>query len=127
VADSAVAITAGAGTNIDTYAITGGDHQQVIRQAKATAESDQQWTISTTASTSQIAADASRVGVLMVNLGSGRVYLRFDATAPTATVFHWYLEAGDRWELPDYAVTLAISVLGQFAGGTLNTELFTSA
>jgi hypothetical protein len=126
-ADSAVAITAGAGTNIDTFAISGGDHQQVIRKAKATAESDQQWPISTTASTSQIAADASRVGVLMVNMGSGRVYLRFDATAPTGTVFHWYLEASDRWELPDFAVTLAISVLGQFAGGTLNSWLAVSA
>jgi len=126
-ADSAVAITAGAGTNIDTFAITGGDHQQVIRKAKATAETDDFWTISTTAATSRIAADASRVGVTMVNGGSGRVYLRFDATAPTTTVYHWFLEVGDRYEVPEYAVTLAISVLGQFAGGTLNTELFTSA
>lgn len=29
-ANSAVAITAGAGTNIDTYAVAGGDHRQII-------------------------------------------------------------------------------------------------
>jgi hypothetical protein len=126
-ADSAVAITAGAGTNIDTFAISGGDHQQVFRLAKGTAKTEQSWTISTTASTSQIAADASRLGVMMVNGGSGRVYLRFDASAPTGTVFHWFLEAGDRYDVPEYAVTLAVSVLGQFAGGTLQTTLFTSA
>jgi|SRR5690349_1804316 len=126
-ADSAVAITAGSGTNIDTYAITGGDHQQIFRKAKGTAESENSWTISTTASTSQIAADTSRLGIMMVNFGSGRVYLRFDSTAPTATVCDWYLESGDRYEVPEYAVTFAISMLGQFAGGTVNSKLVTSA
>jgi hypothetical protein len=126
-ADSAVAITPGSGASIDAYAVSGGDLQQIIRKAKATAEADDFWTISTTAATSRIAADASRLGVHMVNMGSGRVYLRHDSTAPTATVCHFYLEAGERWEMPDYAVTLAISVLGQFAGGTLNTTLFTAA
>lgn len=126
-ADSAVAITAGTGTNIDTFAVAGGDHQQIVRDAKATAESDNFWTIATTAATSVIAADASRLGVWLTHTGSGRVYLRFDSTAPTPTVFHWYLEAWERFDVPNYAVTFAISMLGQFAGGTVNAELFVSA
>jgi hypothetical protein len=124
VADSSLAVSGG---NADTYQISGGDHQQVVRIAKGTAETENAWTISTTASTSQIAADASRLGMLMVNFGSGRVYLRWDATAPTATVCDWFLEAGDRYEVPEYLVTFAVSMLGQFAGGTVNTKLVTSA
>jgi hypothetical protein len=130
VADSSVPVTAGVtGTiaNIDTFAIAGGDHQQIVRMAKGTAEAENAWTISTTASTSQIAADATRLGILMVNMGSGRVYLRWDSTAPTATVCDWYLEAGDRYEVPEYLVTFAVSMLGQFAGGTVNSKLVTSA
>lgn len=126
-ADSAVVITAGVGTSIDSYQQASGDHQQVIRHAKATGKTEDSWTIATTAVTSRIAADASRVGIMMVNGGNGRVYLRFDATAPTALIYHMYLESGDRYEVPDYAVGLAVSVLGQFAGGTLNTTLFTNA
>lgn len=126
-ADSAVAVTAGTGTTIDTYQIASGDHQQIIRQAKATAKTDNSWTVATTAVSSQVAADASRIGIMMVNGGSGRVYIRFDATLPTPTTAATFLEAGDRYEVPEYAVTLTISVLGQFAGGILYTTLFTSA
>lgn len=126
-ADSSVAISAGVGTNIDTFAVSGGDHQQVVRKAKATAKTNNSWTISTTASTSQIAADASRVAICMLNTGSGRVYLRFDSTGPTATTADMFLEAGDRYEVPETLVTLAISTLGQFAGGLLYSTLFTAA
>jgi hypothetical protein len=128
VADSSVAITAGAGTNIDTYAVSGGDHQQVVREAKATAVTHDAWTIATTAVTSRIAADASRVRVIMHTVGAtGRVWLRFDATAPTSTVYHWYLDPDDRYEVPVQFATLAISVLGQTAAGTLITTLATAA
>lgn len=128
-ADSSVPITAGSGTNIDTYAISGGDHQQIVREAKATAAgSINTWTPSTTASTSQIAADASRVMVLMTNASNTRVYLRFDSTAPTSATHHWYLDPGDRWEVPVQLATLAVSMLGQTAGsGTFNSLLATAA
>lgn len=128
-ADSNVAITAGAGTTVDTYQITGGDHQQVVRPARATAAATiNTWTPSTTASTSQIAADASRVAVLITNASNVKVYLRFDATAPTSATYHWHLDAGDRWEVPKELSTLAVSMLGASAGtGTVNSLLATAA
>jgi hypothetical protein len=129
VADSAVPITAGSGTNIDTYAITGGDHQQIVREAKATATGNPNaWTPATTASTAQVAADASRVAMLMVNNSNVRVYIRFDSTAPTSSSFHWFLDAGDRWEVPLWWVTLAVSMLGASTGtGSFLTTLATAA
>lgn len=128
-ADSAVAITAGSGTNIDTYQITGGDHQQVVRHARATAETDNMWLASTTAATSQVAADASRLGVMVVNNSTGRVWFRFDSTAPTSALngHHWYLEPGERWEVPEAWSTLAISMLAQIASGYVVTHLVTAA
>lgn len=127
VADSAVPITPGSGANIDTYQITGGDHQQIVREARATAITTNTWTVATTASTSQIAADAGRVTVVMVSLASARVYLRFDSTAPTASSHHWYLDPGDRYEVPAELATLAISMLGQSAGGSILSTLATAS
>jgi hypothetical protein len=128
VADSSVAVTPGTGANVDTFAVSGGDHQQVVREARATAVGTlNSWTVSTTASTSQIAADAGRVMVLMVSNASGRVYLRFDSTAPTATAFHWFLDPGDRWEVPVQLSTLAVSMLGASAGGTVLSTLATAS
>lgn len=127
-ADSSVAVTPGAGSNIRTFAISGGDHQQVVREARATAVGTlNSWTVSTTASTSQIAADAGRVMVLMVSNASGRVYLRFDSTPPTAAAHHWFLDPGDRWEVPVQLSTLAVSMLGAVAGGTVLSTLATAS
>lgn len=125
-ADSAVPITPGSGANIDTYQISGGDHQQIVREARATAITTNTWTVSTTASTSQIAADTSRVAVVMVSLASARVYLRFDSTAPTAAAHHWYLDPGDRYEVPPEMTTLAVSMLGASAGGSILSTLATA-
>lgn len=126
VADSNVPITPGSGATIDTFQITGGDHQQIVREARATAVTTNSWTVSTTASTSQIAADASRVAVVMVSLASGRVYLRFDSAAPTAAIHHLYLDPGDRYEVLPELATVAISMLGASAGGTIHTVLATA-
>lgn len=126
--DSSVAITAGSGTTIDTFVPSGGDHQQVVRVAWATAVgSTNNWSISTTASTSQIAADINRVGLIITNNGAARVYLRFDSTAPTSSIFHWYLEPGDRWEVPDSLARLAVSMLGTTASGNVLSLLATAA
>jgi hypothetical protein len=127
--DSNVAITAGAGTEINSFVRAAGDHDQVIRQAYATAAAAiNAWTPSTTASTSQIAADANRVSLLIVNSSNVRVYLRFDATAPTSATHHWYLDAGDRWEVPQMLAQLAVSMLGQATGtGTVNSLLATAS
>jgi len=92
------------------------------RAVHATAESDNQWTVSTTASTSQIAADATRVGMLITSLANGRVYLRWDATAPTAANCHTFIDPGERLLVPDYAVELAVSMTGSVSGGTINSH-----
>lgn len=127
-ADSSVPITAGSGTNIDTYAISGGDHQQIVRQAKATAVTINTWTPTTSGQASQIAADASRVAMMIVNDSNSKVYLRFDSTIPTAATYSWYLDSNDRWEVPEQLVTLAVSMLGEIAGtGTVNSTLATAA
>jgi hypothetical protein len=128
--DSSVAITAGSGTAINTFArTTGTEHDQIVRQAYATAAATiNTWTPSTTASTSQIAADVNRVLLTIVNGSNVRVYLRFDVTAPTSATYHWYLDAGDRWEVPQILAQLAVSMLGASAGtGTVNSLLATAA
>lgn len=125
--DSNVAITAGSGTLVDTFQLAGGDHQQVVRPAAATAVSLNTWTVTTTGQASQVAADLGRVGLLMVNTSTGRVYLRFDSTIPTSTAHHWFLEPGDRYEVPSALVALAVSMLGTVAAGTVLSCLATAA
>lgn len=125
--DSAVAVTPGTGANVDAVQLAGGDYQQVVREARATAVTVNSWTVATTASTSQIAADVGRVCLLMVSAASGRVYLRFDSTAPTAASHHWYLDPGDRWEVPAELSTLPVSMLGANVGGTVLSLLGTAA
>lgn len=115
--DSSVAITAGAGTPIDAVLLTGGDYQQVVQEAAATAVGTRvTYTPSTTATTSWLAADVSRTGILMVNNSSVRVFLRSDTTAPTSTVFDWFLDPGDRWDVPADRRKLAWSIIGAGAG-----------
>jgi hypothetical protein len=127
-ADSSVAITAGAGTSIDTFAVAGGDHQQVVREARATAVGTlNTWTVTTAGQAGQIAADAGRVAVLIESAANGRVYFRFDSTVPSAAAHHWYLDPGDRWEVPVQLSTLAISMAGAVAGGTILSTLATAA
>lgn len=117
-ANSNVAITAGAGTTIDTYAVAGGDHQQIVREARAVTGIGTSWSPPTTGTASILAADESRVALLICNNCNQRVYIDFDATIPTITAFAWYMDAGDRWEVPKEMVQLAISML---PGGTVST------
>ncbi|MFE5369247.1 hypothetical protein [Streptomyces mirabilis] len=124
-----VPITAGAGTNVDTYQVASGDHQQIIREVRASAAAAiNTWTPTTTGQATQIAADENRVGLLMNNASNVRVYLRFDSTIPTTTAYHWYLDAGDRWEVPLALCQLAVSMLGQANGtGNVNSLLATAS
>lgn len=117
-----VAITAGAGTTIHTKDRGSGVHDQVVAETRALTPTTDAWTIDTTGVASRVASDAARVLVLIANMGVGRVYLRFDNTIPASSGAdcHWFLEAGERWELPFILSTLAISVRGVSAGGTLN-------
>jgi hypothetical protein len=120
-------ITEGVGLDVETFLTTAGDHQQRVRKSQASAVTTNSWTVATAASTSQIAADVNRVAVLMVNRSTGKVWLRFDSTAPTSTVYHWVLEPGDRYEVPFELTTLAVSMLGELANGTVISLLGTDA
>jgi hypothetical protein len=129
VPEAGVDISEGTGTPIHVFELANGRNQQYLRKARATAESESFWAASTTASTSQVAADASRLSVLVTNNSTGSVYFRFDATAPTSASngHHWYLAPGDRWEVPEALTTLAISVIASTASGHVVFHLGTAA
>jgi hypothetical protein len=126
VADSAAPI-AGTGLLADTYVVAGGDHQQVVREARATAITSNVWPVVTVGDTYHLPADPSRVMMLMVSAALGRVYLRFDTSMISATSCHWFLDPDDRWEVPFHLVTMPIGFLGAAAGGSILTLLGTAA
>jgi len=66
-----------------------------------------------------LAADATRVGMIIVSQATGTVWLRFDATVPSSTVFTWYLQPGDRWEVPVQWAQRPVSLAASVAGGTV--------
>lgn len=121
-ADTDVAITAGAGTLIRTFGKVSGDLDQYVREARGTAKGSLgniPWTVTTAGLTSTVAADVTRVGLILVSAANGIVWVRFDATIPTATTYDWLLNPGDRWEVPVQFGQLAISMAGQSAGGLI--------
>lgn len=130
-ANSSVSITPGSGALIDAHQIGSGDFQQIVRQATSdtvSAGAPATWTVSTTASASQIAADENRVAMLIYNTSNAKVFLRFDGTAPliAGTNAHWYLDSGDRYEVPFGICQLAVSIIAATAGtGTVNFTLGT--
>jgi hypothetical protein len=125
--DTTLAVTPGSGTTLKVYAQTSGGSIQYVRTLDGTAVTNGSWTLSATATTSAIAADVTRVGITMVNNGTLPVYMRFDATAPTTVVNHWFLQAGDRYEVPEAFHTFAISLISTGAGGSLTYALATAA
>lgn len=125
---SSVAVTAGSGTAVETFATAGSTQVQVVRLDAASALTRNSWTLSLTASASQIAADVTRVGILFnAELLSDRVWLNFGSTVPTTTVHDWYLDPGDRWDVPIAWVEMAVSMLGRSAGSVLYYALGTAA
>lgn len=100
---------------------------QKAREIRGAATTFSQWTIATAAATSEVAADPNRLAVTLTvsATAAGRVYLRFDATAPTAAAYAWYLDPDERYEVPQAKAGLAISMLGAAAGGTVSIDLTT--
>lgn len=125
--DTTLAVTPGSGTTLKVYAQTSGGSIQYVRQLDGTAVTHGSWTLSATATTSAVAADVTRVGCIMVNNGTLNVYLRYDATAPTTTVNHWFLAPGERYEVPEAYHTAAISLISTGTGGALTYALSTAA
>lgn len=123
-ANASVQITPGAGASIDAFQIGSGDYQQIVRQAAADSinPTGTPWTVSTTAA-NPIPANESRVSMLIYNPSSVRVYLRFDSTAPltSGSNAHWYLDPGDRWEVPYGFTQMTVSIVAATSGtGTVN-------
>ena len=119
-ADSNVPITPGSGATIDTYQLAGGDHQQFIREVRGTAKGtlgNIPWTVTTAGLSNTIAADNTRVGLVLVSAANGIVWIRFDATIPTSVTYDWLLNPLDRWEVPLAFSQLAMSMAGAAAGG----------
>jgi hypothetical protein len=126
-ADSNVPITAGTGTSIDTYQVASGDHQQIVRDARGAAITHTDWALATTAAV-VVSASASCLRMIAVLQGAtGRVFLRFDGTNPTTTVYQWYLEPDDRYEIPLELSTFNIRAIAENTTGTLRISQITAA
>jgi hypothetical protein len=127
--DNTLAVTPGSGTTLRTYDPTSGGRVQYVTEldASAVGAGPSSWTLATSATTSQITADATRTTIMMVNWGSARVFMNFSATAPTTALADWYLDPGDRWVVPDSLCKLAVSFIAQSAGGVLGYTLGTIA
>lgn len=126
-ANTSVAITPGSGANIDAYALaSNGDLQQIIRQSTSDTLSGTgtPWTVSTSAA-NPIAADENRMCMLIYNASTVRVYIAFNsAAAVTAANAGWFLDAGDRMEVPYGLCQLPVSAVAATAGsGTMNFTL----
>lgn len=122
---TSVSITPGIGAPIDTFVKGNGSHDQVFRTARVESITTNAWTISTSASSAQIPADVNRLMLLMVVdfTATARVYMRFDTTNPTASLYHWYLDPGDRYEVPREWCSLPVSMVGATTAGTLLSTL----
>jgi hypothetical protein len=127
--NSFVAVNAGGVTQVDTFLNGAGDHQQVVREVRATALTNDSWTVTTTGLSNKVAADVNRVGLMVVSAATGRVYFRFDATipVPATPAYHWYLDPNDRWEVPQAFCQLAVSMVGATSGGAVLLALATAS
>ena len=117
-----IPITAGTGTAVRSFQLAGGDYDQMVRQTMATAAGSLiSWAATTAGTSAVVAADVTRVGLLLVSAATGRVYLRFDATipVPATPAYHWYIDPGDRYEVPLAFCQLAISMAASVTGGTV--------
>lgn len=90
-----------------------------VRHAPATASAPVSNTVGTTAG-SVLAANTSRAGLMLVNSGTTTIYLRFDGTAPTTSLYSWRLDPADRYDvLAGACPSGQIQAIGSAASGTL--------
>jgi hypothetical protein len=132
VADVDIPITAGSGTSIRAFQKVSGDYDQYVREARGTAKGtlgNIPWAVTTAGLSNVIAADVTRVGLIVVSAATGIVYVRFDATipVPATPAYDWLLNPGDRWEVPVQFAQLAQSWVGASAGGTMLAAAATCA
>jgi hypothetical protein len=125
--DTTLAVTPGSGTTLKVYAQTSGGSIQYVRTLDGTGLTHGSWTLSATATTSAIAADVTRVGLVMINNGTLNVYLRYDSTAPTTVVNHCIIPPGGYLEVPEAFHTFAVSFISTGTGGALTYAAATAA
>lgn len=117
---SSVAITPGSGALAKTFEDAGGTVSQVVREQRATTvPAPATWTVTTAGASEVVAANDDRVYLELANGSSGRVYLRFDASTPTATVFHTWIEPNERREIQPQLSHRAVSMVGDTATGVV--------
>lgn len=117
---SSVAITPGTGANAKTFLDAGGTVAQVVREQRASAiPAPATWTVTTAGLSAVVAANDDRVYLELANGSSGRVYLRFDASTPTSTVYHTWIEPNERREISIQLAHMAVSMVGDTATGVV--------
>lgn len=120
--DADIPVTAGSGTLIRGFQRAANDIDQYVREARGTAKGalpNVPWTVTTAGLASAIAADVTRVGLILTSAANGLVWIRFDTTVPTSAAYDWLLQPGERWEVPIQFVQLAQSWAGNSAGGVM--------
>src|SRR3954468_16742041 len=115
-ADSVIPITAGSGSDVKTFFDAASDHIQYVRPHTATASVLDAWTTATAGAASRVAADETRVALTFKNTSTATVWIRPDATIPTAATCYESLLSGETYEVPERWVELAWSV-GSSASG----------
>lgn len=115
-----VAVTPGSGASVKDYLLADGTVVQIVREHRAsTVPAPATWTVTTAGSSTVVAANDDRVYLELANGSSGRVYLRFDATTPTSTVFHTWIEPNERREIAIQMAHVAVSMCGDTATGVV--------
>lgn len=115
-------VTPGTGADVAVFNTAASDLEQIVRQAWASTKGTTvDWACLTAGAASVMTFDDNRVGIMMMNKSSGRVYINWDTSVPgvAADAHDWYLESGDRFLVPDYARSLAISLRAEFQNGWL--------
>lgn len=129
--DVDVAITAGSGTQIHCFQRGASDYDQYVREAPASGvAAPSSWSITTGGSTSVIAADITRRMVILWNTSAtATVYLRYDSTLPATTVNNWHdkIPPGARLSFEKELCTLAVSMIGDIANGSIEICTATAA
>lgn len=120
--DVDIAVSQGSGTNIRAFQKVSGDYDQYVRTVFGTTKgtlANTPWTVTTAGFANVIAADVTRVGLIVVSAANGLLYIRFDGTLPAVTAYDYLLNPGDRWEVPHEFVQFTQSWAGSVAGGTV--------
>jgi hypothetical protein len=133
-ADSSIAITAGAGTQVDTRTQAGGDHRQVVvigdpdatdtasvgaagtnaglsvRAGKTSTGPTPARVSDATTSTQLLAANTNRLGVVIHNDSTAALFVKY-GTAASSTSYVYKLAAGATLSLPEPGQPLYTGVI----------------